>query len=166
VHRQKGFTLLEIIIALGFLATLILPIATLLTLRDRETLAQHSHVSALQSASSLMEEISRRAFEDPNGLPQVATPNFGIDDGEVSVNRNTWDDIDDFHNLTVTINEEVVVKVEVAYWLNVDDPNMRDLTTTDNPTSFKRVLVTAKALNSPSVKLLRVFANFYNPEGL
>jgi len=161
---KHGFSLLEIIITLGFLAILLVPITQLFISQDTEAVVQQTEIQALQAAAGLMEEINQRAFEDPNSLPDVSTASFGLRDDvhEITENRTTWDDIDDYHQLTVTTNG-ITLNVSVAYGLDVTSNLTRSTATTENSTDFKRVSVNARFESGYQLELIRVFANFYNP---
>ena len=128
---MRGFTLIEIVIAIGFLAALIIPIASLVSLHDRESRNQNQHIASLLAASSTLEELNSVAFTDKI-------------------------------NQTITYNNNIIVTVKVSY-IPTPDILARDLTSTDSTTNFKEIMVTAKAPEAPPVKLVRIFANFYNP---
>ena len=92
--RESGFTLLEVVVGAGLLAMLVLGAMATMTQSVRLTDRAEQTETLNLSVKSLMEEIRGRAFEDAVG------PVFGLEAGEVSGDKTTYDDIDDFCNYT------------------------------------------------------------------
>ncbi|MFH1429651.1 MAG: hypothetical protein ABIH39_07910 [Candidatus Margulisiibacteriota bacterium] len=161
---KRGFSLLEIVMALGFLAILLVPITQMLVAPDQESFYSQDHINAMQEVTALIEEIGQKNFEDPNSLPDVPSSSFGIRDDadEVTDDHTTWDDIDDYHSLVVT-TDQVIASVSVVYWPDVTGNTYRAVGPVNDPTDFKLVSVNASYGVGQSVELTRVFINFYNP---
>jgi type II secretory pathway pseudopilin PulG len=160
---RNAFSLLEVVITLGFLAVLLLPISQLFIAPQQESLFQSQQAQALQVAQSLLEEISGKGFEDLHQLPHAPTSSFGWRDdaNEITADRKTWDDLDDYANLVVTGNG-MTANVAVTYINNVDTASAVLRTVTDNPTDFKEATVRVDFGRNMSVKLVRIFGSFYN----
>jgi len=99
---------------------------------------------ANELAADLMAQIDALPFEDPSGSAGI-----GVESGEVSGDRSTFDDVDDFHGWTASpprnrANQELTAygdfrtAVEVAY----DDTVISPLGVTVPAGSIKRITVT------------------------
>ena len=94
-RRVRGFTAFEALLATAILAIISLTISsTLLAGRQQTANAQHT-LCASMLARSLMEEILRLPYNDPNGYTTL-----GPDPGETASNRATFDNQDDYSGYT------------------------------------------------------------------
>ena len=130
--------------------------------RAQAELGQATAASRLMS--NVMEEISTKAFEDPRQLPHALPSSFGLRDDaeEITVNRSTWDDIDDYQGLELGASG-ATLSVSVHYVPNATSLIARDLTPIDTPTDFKLISINVHQANGATARLMKVFANFYNP---
>jgi len=96
-NRASAFTLIEAIISTIIVAVMF--VAALNTVgAARLTQYQASLVSRGRLlAEALLSEILRQAYRDPDG-----TPVFGREANESSATRATWDDVDDYDQLSET----------------------------------------------------------------
>ena len=161
---KKGLTLIEIVISMGFLAFLLIPVAQLFVTQHIGQTFQDHQAQAIQQATAIMEEIKEKDFEDLQSTTDTPTASFGIrdDSAEISSNRKTWDDLDDYHNLVVTTNT-LRTSVSVVYLEDVTSNVSYTWVSTENPTDFKLVSVNAQFPGNGQIEIIRKFANFYNP---
>lgn len=89
--NKKGFTLVEILIALVILAMGIGMLITMFTVGLKGVTANQVRTQATNLAQDLMDEILGKEFRDPNQIPE-----WGIESGEIQGDRTTYDDIDDY----------------------------------------------------------------------
>ncbi len=98
--KQKGLTLIEM---LAIIVILGLSIPVLLTMwADVAWRSARSERLADASfyAQQLMEEVKSKRFDDHSGQPWTNSASFGVDAGENSANRATFNDTDDFVGAT------------------------------------------------------------------
>lgn len=125
-YKNKGFTLIELIVGIVVFAISLSIIIQFIGPTERNSADQIHQIKASQLAQSLMDDIMSRAFDeqsdhidgsyrcndDVDGVPGFQPPerictnlnSLGPDNGEVS--RADFDDVDDFHNYTVTFNAD------------------------------------------------------------
>jgi type II secretory pathway pseudopilin PulG len=96
LHKRGGVTLIEVMISIVLVSTILLvsinASATLLRNNLQQRNANHSAHLALQ----ILDEVSSRDFRDR------VNPVFGIESGENSSDRTTFDDVDDYHGYKST----------------------------------------------------------------
>lgn len=95
-----GFTLIELVTTIVVLG---LAIPVLLTSwANVAWRANRSEVmaDATYYAQQLMEEIKSKRFDENEALPWTSSASFGVDTGESSASKATFDDIDDFSGAT------------------------------------------------------------------
>jgi len=88
--NKKGFTLVEILIALVILAMGIGMLITMFTVGLKGVTANQVRTQATNLAQDLMDEIIGKEFRDPQA------PDWGIEGDEVQGDRTTYDDVDDY----------------------------------------------------------------------
>lgn len=86
-HRQRGVTLIELIVAIVVIATAVSAVLGVLTTTTGASADPLIRQQAIAIAESYLEEITLNAFADPDGS-----------DGETS--RPLFDDIDDYDGLS------------------------------------------------------------------
>ncbi len=89
--KGKGFTLIEILIALAVLAMGIAMLITMFTVGMKGVTTNQVRTQATNLAQDLMDEIMGKEFRDPN-----ETPVWGVESGETQGVRTTYDDVDDY----------------------------------------------------------------------
>jgi len=113
--RVKGFTLIEIIIAIVALAISMSVILSLIVPAEKQSADQLHQIKAAEIGQSLLDEILGRAFDensdmagshwrcDESGhLACTDSVNFGSDSGEI--NRKLYDDVDDYDGFNLLVN--------------------------------------------------------------
>lgn len=92
-RHQSGFTLIELII---FIVVVSVGIAGILMVMDVSVKSSADPMVRKQSmalADSLLEEILLKAYDDPDGLPNV-----------VEAGRSTYDDVSDYDGINETVS--------------------------------------------------------------
>jgi len=92
-RSRRGFTAIEALVAATILAILTAAVSGALAAGRAQSKLARDTVSASFLAQSLMDEIMRLPFDDPQGYTTM-----GPDPGEST--RNTFDNIDDYYGYT------------------------------------------------------------------
>ena len=107
---QKGFTLIETIIGIVVLAISFSIFTTLIYPMSIQSAEQVHQIRAAEFGQSMINEIIAKAFDEnsdmsgglircgESGTTCTASSDLGYETGE---SRATFDDVDDYHNLTV-----------------------------------------------------------------
>ena len=135
-----GFSMVEVVVVLVLLS--LASTMFLFALSTGKDIRTISEIRTIQGTllNNLQNQIRAREFEDPT----TGSTNFGkeLDQGENSINQ--FDDIDDFHQYSVTSItgfESFGYVVEVKYVpLEVDGFNLNP--NTENLTNYKSITVT------------------------
>lgn len=162
---KRGFTFLEIVLAVALLAVALPPLLHLFA----ETAVTGAKVDSLPRASALaselMEEIKSRKFDElasKNGNGNWST-SLGIDAGENAANKSTFDDVDDFNgwsqnfgpnfsNYTATVSVSYVSSNDLNTPMTIPGPVPNNWTP-----SYKRIVVTvSNAALAGSIQLATV----------
>jgi MSHA pilin protein MshD len=111
----KGFTLIEIIVALVALAISMTVILSLIVPAEKQSADQLHQIKAAELGQSFLDEILGRAFDENSDMAGshwrcdetgyaacTATINFGTDSGES--NRELFDDVDDYNGFNLLVN--------------------------------------------------------------
>lgn len=128
---QSGFTLIEVII---FIVVVSVALAGVLLLMDtvvKSSADPMARKQAVALADSVLEEILDKAYEDPDGLPNM-----------VEAGRSTFDDVDDYNAQTQTVFTDLPTAIASNYSISivVDPPAAL------NGVTVKRVTVTVSGL--------------------
>lgn len=138
--KQGGFTLIELIVGIVVLTISLSIVSTLIAPAEEKSADNVLQIKASELAQSLMNDISSRAFDNNSdmsgGLIRCGEPsggsnnctteiNFGPDTGDGEINRNLFDDVDDFHEFSEKVNstndpihggyEQFTIYVNVTY---------------------------------------------------
>lgn len=108
--NAKGFTLIELVIGIVLFSVAMVTIVSVIMPQTRQGIDPLWQVRAVTLAQSLFSEISSKAFDESstttsgrqacnNGTSCTESSNMGADTGE---NRSNYDDIDDYHGLSLT----------------------------------------------------------------
>jgi len=149
---EKGFSLIEILIAIVLLTLVIFPFMDVVTISTKATIDSKKRFKASNYAKELLEEIKLKKFDEKDSKSD--SPNsgdwseIGSDTGEDENNgrNNDWDDIDDYYEYTEEgsgikglegniYDEKFYRKVEVKY---VEDDSLED---TVGKSNTKKVIV-------------------------
>lgn len=95
----RGFTLAESMIAVLVLAVSVTAVAGVLSAARSQGAATGDLTSTQDLARELMEEISAKAFADPDG-PSLAGPESGEN------GRDVFDNVDDYHGYADTLERQ------------------------------------------------------------
>ena len=158
---RTGFTYIEVLIAVLILGLVLIPMLSQFYIGFQGTKTSELVTQATDLANDLMEEIKGRRF-DENIYPDapVNIAQLGIDGGEASNDRTTFDDVDDYHGWQMSPPQsidnntplppefdEFRRQVEVEYvtlsgsdWVTYLGP--------DPFTNYKRIKVTVSQINN------------------
>jgi len=168
INNQRGFSLVEVTMALGFLAIVLVPLSEMYLSGYEGTDDVGDFDQAFNLAQDMMEEITSKAFEDPTG----GAGTFGTEE----VSRINFDDVDDYDGygpntppLDIngnTMNEYAgisrsVTVTNVVDVSEVNIPRVNLTAQTDGSTDFKHVVVTISWDNGlQSETLERIVSNY------
>ncbi|TPH17798.1 prepilin-type N-terminal cleavage/methylation domain-containing protein [Litorilituus lipolyticus] len=121
--KNRGFTLIEIILSIVVLAISLSIISTLIAPTEEQSADAILQIKAAELAQSLMNDINSRAYDNRSDMAggrhrcgevdqpacSIALgPDNGVDgrdnDGEDPNDVNTFDDVDDFDGFTLKVN--------------------------------------------------------------
>ena len=95
-HRQRGFTLIELIIFIVIVGVGVAGVLSVFTTSVKNSADPMVRKQALSIAESLLEEILLKEFKDPNGGTNgVSTCTLAT-----GSNRSVWDDVCDYNTYT------------------------------------------------------------------
>jgi len=166
--RQHGFNLVEVTIALAFLAILLIPLSEMYLASYEGTDDVGTYDHAFNLAQDMMEEITSKSFEDPT----AGDGSFGTEEAA----RSDYDDVDDYDNygpnsppLDIAGNvltDYTGMSRSVAV-TNVTDLNLVNMPRTslvaqvDGSTDFKYVVVTVNWNDGKQTETLeRIVSNY------
>jgi len=170
MKRDKiALTFLEIVISLSLVAIVFVGLAQIFQVGMMSVYKTNQEIIATDLARSLMAEIMSKIFYDPQDHNNTA---LGINTGETSGNKLTFDDVDDYNGYiespprTIngsamdgtagTPNYSAFTRSVVVQYV---DENM---SWTASPTDYKKVEVTVTAPGRPNVVLTEV--KVYQPD--
>ena len=90
-QSRLGLTLIEIMVSILLVSMVLIVSLSASANLLRNDQQQQTNTRLDDLSSILMDEITSRNFRDPD------TPVFGIESGETTSNRQTFDDVDDYH---------------------------------------------------------------------
>jgi prepilin-type N-terminal cleavage/methylation domain-containing protein len=157
--RAAGFTLVESLIASVVLAVAVVGIAGTLAASYQQQRNQVAAAESTQFARQLMEEISGKPFEVPDGQ----TNNSGCSGG--NNNRATYDDISDYDGYS-DLSTSVKTLSGDTQSIGTAGPYTRSVTVVTGPapvghtapaSDFKTVTITVTRPNAPPIVIAKVF---------
>lgn len=92
-RRQSGFTLIELILFIVVVSAGIAGILMVMDVSVGRSADPMVRKQAMALADSLMEEILLKAYDDPDGLPNVIEPA-----------RSSYDDVSDYNGINETVS--------------------------------------------------------------
>lgn len=121
IHKKsKGFTLVEIIVAIVALAISMSVILSLIVPAEQQSADQLHQIKAAELGQGMLDEILGRAFDDNSDMvgghwrcDETGKPactdeaDFGAEPDEFtagSADRNLFDDVDDYHGFVEQVN--------------------------------------------------------------
>lgn len=162
---SRGLTILEIVVA-----TLITGVMLVVSLDSvgavfASNLANARHLAGPGLAQELMAEIMAMPYDDPDGQ----SPALGTEDTESAVNRNDFDDVDDYDNLNSLGIRSKSGALRTGYtawqqqadvqWVDIDTGLASNL----GDTGLKRITVT---ITSPEGEVTQLVAYRYKDGAL
>jgi prepilin-type N-terminal cleavage/methylation domain-containing protein len=155
--QRSGFTLVEVVVSLLIVSVMLVAGLNMVG-GARLSQFKTSRTSRGQAlAESLMAEILRQDYQDPNG-----TAVFGLETGEASATRADFDDVDDYHDWNAQPPQykdgsaianfteyQRHVKVE---WVDPMNPSQVEV----SESNTKRVTVTVTVQNMPVAILVAI----------
>ncbi len=157
LSRRRAFTIVEAVISTIIVA--IMFVAALNTVGASRRIQQQTVVAVegRQLAESLLAEVLRQSYEDPNGSPV-----FGLEAGEAAATRADFDDVDDYHGWsaappvakdgTPLANVSGWTRTVAVVWIHPHDPAVVKA----SETRAKRITVTASYNNATLATLVAV----------
>jgi MSHA pilin protein MshD len=130
-RRQAGFTLIELII---FIVVVSAGLAGILMVMDVSVKSSADPMVRKQTvaiAESMLEEIMLKAYEDPDGLPNV-----------VEASRALFDDVDDYAGYSTASGMVDMGGAPIAGLTRYDVSNVAVAAVTINGVNAKRITVT------------------------
>ena len=97
--KNRAFTYIEMMLSVAILGFVLIPLLSQFYIGFQGNITAELVTQSIDLADDLMEEIKSKRF-DENEAPNepVAPAALGIDGGEVSTDRRTFDDVDDYNN--------------------------------------------------------------------
>ena len=138
--NNRGFTLIEVMIALVMVTLVIIPVANVISGATYAVIEKRNIFAATSYAHELVEEIKMKRFEEMPGVTAL-----GRDAGETG-RRNSFDDVDDYNGYRELNGIRALdgSQVDAGYrrTVTVEYVNDRDMITLSaTPTNTKLVKV-------------------------
>ncbi|MBI4688975.1 MAG: hypothetical protein HY754_01680 [Nitrospirae bacterium] len=163
VHRDRGFTLIEIVMIIVVVAVAIPALLIVLGQGTRQGVDAELQVSGSNVAQALMEEIKTKRWDENNPSPPYSDLSV-TDGGETAGNPATYDDVDDYNNGVPDTTVSGVTysrSVEVCYVQSSDLNNTSPcITASGSATDYKRIKVTATNATIGSIELVTLVTNY------
>jgi MSHA pilin protein MshD len=170
MNKQQGFTLIEMIIGIVVFAVAMTMITSVILPRAEQSVDPIYQVRAAKLASSLLNEIQGKAFDENSNLSQGllrcdenSNPCSVILGPEVGENRASFNDVDDYHQFTGSpldnnqsyddLYSGYSFVVNVIYDGNYDG-------TSDSSTNAKLITVSVTMPNSESLNFATYRSNY------
>ncbi len=170
IANKRGMTLIEIIIVIVVLSIAMLPLLVMYSNVVSKSAEGQFVPTAALLGQDLIEEIESKYYDEVqvagSGPPWTLKQNLGIDAGEVAVNKNTFDDVDDFKDWTestISGYPNYSSSVEV-YYVNADDldnhQNPDPPIANNEYTDFKKIIVTISHSQIGDIELVTVMQGY------
>jgi len=159
LRKKKGFTLIEILIALVVLAMGIAMLIAMFTVGLKGVTTNQRRTQATNLAQDLMDEIMGKEFRDPEPDNR---PEWGYSAGDEGNYRSMWDDVDDYSawksknppldisGNELTLYDDFTRSVSVAF---VSAYDLQTPMETGANTPCKRIIVYVEHLDIATVSL-------------
>lgn len=97
--KNRAFTYIEVLLSVTILGFVLIPLLSQFYTGFQGNIVAELVTQSIDLADDLMEEIKSRRFdENISPAEPVASAALGIDAGEVSNDRRTFDDVDDYRS--------------------------------------------------------------------
>lgn len=126
-RAQSGFTLIEVIIFIVVVSVALAGVLLVIDTVVKTSADPMVRKQALALADSVLEEVLNKAYEDPDGLPNV-----------VEAGRATFDDVDDYNGQTQAAFTDLPSQITDRYTIGIVVNPPAPL----NGVNAKRVVVT------------------------
>lgn len=155
MRRNRGFTLVEVIIAIAVTATGLVAVMSLMPELTATAETSSDIATAVGLAQLLIEEIDTAPFEDP-----ADNCTFGPEADEMESSRADFDDVDDYQGYADAPPEDRNGNPDTDYAeysrsvevVNLDASDL-SITCPDGTTDVKRVTVTVRTQNKEVARL-------------
>lgn len=97
VGKEQGYTLIELLVSIVVLAFALLSLIQLFANLSMHQVHAQYRTTATLLAQELIEEISSKRFDERLIKAGGQWSSTGVDAGESSINRTTFDDVDDYN---------------------------------------------------------------------
>lgn len=154
INTHKGFSILELVIAMTVLAVGLIPIISLIINVNDGITNRELQIKTMMAAQNLMEEVMAKKWDELSSEHKiyVSTGSFTL-----GLDATPYNDVDDYNNYTdTTLNITRAVQV---HYVNCDINS--DVTTSATPTDFKQVTITAtnKLMPKKPIIIERILVN-------
>jgi prepilin-type N-terminal cleavage/methylation domain-containing protein len=162
--HSRAFTLVESVVAIAIVGIMI---SAALAAIGASAGAQKVGIKkrqAVQLGNDLLAEIEQYPYEDPD-----ANPTFGVDAGETSGSRPTYDDVDDYNGYSESPPEDSSGSAYSAYsgWtrqVSVQYVNGTDLGVSATDLGLKKITVTVTDPNGAQTSLYTLRSSYSQRE--
>jgi MSHA pilin protein MshD len=179
-YKQKGFTLIELIVGIVVLSITYAVLTSLIYPMASQSAAQVHQIRAAELGQSMINEILGKAFDENSdmsggfvrcgeisALSCTASSNLGAEPGE---QRNNFDDVDDYNS--INFGDEIVnssgnslADIYMGFNMNVSVINDSDYSgeyqsATDNEKTAKLITITVRSPQNDDYVFSVYKANF------
>lgn len=136
---MKAVTLIELILSIVIFSLVVVPVLLVFATVSQDT-AGGIYINRAQTlASSYMELVLSKSFDENKSSPFTAVSELGPDSGEADI--FSYDDVDDFHNYTISDSDYPGFsgKIEVYYIVENVDGSIDWGSKASSPTNYKRI---------------------------
>jgi len=141
VLRGRGFSLIELIISMVILAFAALSMMQLFSNLGTQQVGSDHRRTASLLAHELMEEIGSKRFDELTAKNAGNWSVIGIDTGESSSDKSTFDDVDDFNGWTENLTGNFSGFTRTATVIYVTSANLNPGSSQPVTNDYKRVNV-------------------------
>ncbi|TAN60802.1 prepilin-type N-terminal cleavage/methylation domain-containing protein [bacterium] len=139
IPSNKGLTIIELVVVIVVLGLAIPPLLTMWANVAWRSAASELLADSAFYAQQLMEEIKSKDFVDPDDPNNT---NLGVNSGESSNDRTTFDDVDDFAgcaDASVTTPAAGYTRSTAVDYVNLSGSAWQ---MSGSPTDYKRIVIT------------------------
>jgi prepilin-type N-terminal cleavage/methylation domain-containing protein len=148
ITSNKGLTIIELVVVIVVLGLAIPPLLTMWANVAWRSAASELLADSAFFAQQLMEEIKSKDFVDPDDPNNT---NLGLNSGESSNDRTTFDDVDDFAGCTdasVTTPDTGYTRSATVAYVNLSGSTWQ---LSGSATDYKRIVVTVSRVGGSAI---------------